>query len=238
MPARVFSGQSHPRVSNRKWWLGQLSPHSPALGADHLSPSILPVRALSRLSRRTPQSSLWGTAEPNCPPTGSIIAPAFGLSGEFSALHLPLAFFLFLCTCVRKCMCVLVCVCVCAGDTHRKNSWITEARQDFWTALEQMVDELDRGIKTPEIENASVADGWDCGIVSWGLGARELSSILCFSVLFATEGNVSPSPTSYIRCRLYITGPNKISPANSCWCGNEHPHLRRSGQSDSQESST
>lgn len=42
----------------------------------------------------------------------------------------------------------------------------SQTRQDFWTALEQMVGELDRGIKTPEIENASVADGWDCGIVS------------------------------------------------------------------------
>ena len=118
-------------------------------------------------------------------------------------LYLPSLSRLFLCLCARKCVfpCVrvfaCVCVCVCAGDTRHENSWITEARQDCWTALEQMVDELDQGIKTPEIENASVADGWDCGIVSWGLGAWALlCSVFFFSflpLLFAMERNVSPS---------------------------------------------
>lgn len=93
--------------------------------------------------------------------------------------YLPLFFvFVFLCLYAHKCVSVRAwartCVCVYAGDMCYKNSWITEARQDFWTALEQMVVELDQGIKTPEMENASVADGWDCGIVSWGLGAWAL----------------------------------------------------------------
>lgn len=155
-----------PSVSNRKWWLGQLSPHSQPLCRSSFS------QHSPSLCSRSPE-----------PPHPSQLSPgnswtelsshwlhhhsSLGLSGEY-ALHLPSISSLFVF------MCTQMCVCVRAGDTRCKNSWITEAKQDFWTALEQMVDELDQGIKTPEIENASVADGWDCGIVSWGLGAWAL----------------------------------------------------------------
>lgn len=166
----TFCGSSTLWVTGNGGW-GQLSPRSQPLCRSSFSqhsPSLS-----SRLSKlpHPSQFSLRGTAELSCPPTSSIAAPALCRLG--SRLAISPCFLLLR-------LCAYVCVCVCAGDTLCKNSWITETRQDFWTALEQMVDELDQGIKTPEIENASVADGWDCGIVSWGLGAWALLCSIFF----------------------------------------------------------
>lgn len=182
-----------PSVSNRKWWLGQLSPYSQPLCRSSFSQNPPPT---ARQSCRTPPSSLRGKAELSCPPTGSVIAPAWGCLGSVlstSPRFLPLSVFMGTPKCVH--------VCARAGDAHCRNSWIAEARQDFWTVLEQMVGELDQGIKAPETEGASVADGWDCGIVSWGLGVWALLCSLfyppfchrrkCFSHTFYAHPRLS-----------------------------------------------
>lgn len=93
--------------------------------------SSLPC-ALSCLSRLTPHIARsyrrevlvrrGETAKLNCPPTGSIIFPDLTCLGSYAFIPHPR--FLHLRKCAR----------VCAGDTPRANSWITEARQDFWPA--------------------------------------------------------------------------------------------------------
>lgn len=201
-----------PSVSNRKWWLGQLSPHSQPLCGSSFS-----QHSPARLSRRTLAALSPGNSWTELSSHWLHHRSSLGLSGEYMLSIPPLALSsLSVFTCTQ--------MCVCEGDTRRENSWITEARQDFWTALEQMVDELDQGIKTPEIENASVADGWDCGRVSWGLGAWALLCSLFFpSSLPQKERRLSLTCYIYNQT-LYITGPN-TSLGSPCWCGNEHPHL-------------
>ena len=127
-----------PSVSNRKWWLGQLSPHSQPLSADHLSPSILPLfstlpLAWAAAATAAPlahahthtHSSLPGTAELNCPPTGSIIGSSLGVVWGVCSSISP-RFPVSSCVCVLAnvcfpvCVCLRVCVCVCRWHAPRE----------------------------------------------------------------------------------------------------------------------
>ena len=88
-----------------------------------------------------------------------------------------------------------------------------------------MVDELDQGIKTPETENASAsgADGWDCGIVSGGLGERVsifAPSARKDTALFPPHASVQDSP--FVRAPAclwpaHARGTQPASPPYDIW---------------------